>query len=367
MRIVYGVMGYGRGHATRTATVLPELMRRHDVLVLAGGDAYETLSPLYPDAVMRIPTLGYVYGRRGKRSKFLTLKQNMPAILDIFLRGPTLDMVISVIREFRASVIISDAEAWTHRAGNRLGIPRIAFDHFGILTHCKPRLSPGDRWRAELDRFAYLRLMGQPQRVIVSSFYDAPPRRPGVRIVGPLLRDEVLRQKATEGDYLLVYFNNGPHQFTDSVEEALRQLDCPVKVYGTQRIHPVGKIEFCPPSNVPFLEDLAGCRAVISTAGNQLVGEAVHLGKPMLVMPEACVEQRCNANAIERLGIGIQVDLSHFGAAVARRFLARHSEFVDNINRAKRDGRSEALDALESDLKDLAGAQRQPDYIRKVS
>jgi hypothetical protein len=37
MRILYGVFGYGRGHATRALSVLPELMERHEVTVLAGG------------------------------------------------------------------------------------------------------------------------------------------------------------------------------------------------------------------------------------------------------------------------------------------------------------------------------------------
>src|ERR1700685_3997997 len=36
MRIVYGVHGYGWGHATRALGVLPDLMRPHEVLVLAG-------------------------------------------------------------------------------------------------------------------------------------------------------------------------------------------------------------------------------------------------------------------------------------------------------------------------------------------
>ena len=40
MRIAYGVMGYGRGHAMRTMSVLPALMAEHEVTVFAGGDAY---------------------------------------------------------------------------------------------------------------------------------------------------------------------------------------------------------------------------------------------------------------------------------------------------------------------------------------
>ena len=35
MRIAYGVFGYGRGHATRSAAILPELIRRLDDLLRA--------------------------------------------------------------------------------------------------------------------------------------------------------------------------------------------------------------------------------------------------------------------------------------------------------------------------------------------
>src|SRR5205085_609536 len=66
MRIAYGVMGYGRGHAMRTMSVLPALMRHHDVTVFAGGDAHDVLAPLFP--AVRIPTIGYRYNRRGSHS-----------------------------------------------------------------------------------------------------------------------------------------------------------------------------------------------------------------------------------------------------------------------------------------------------------
>ncbi len=54
MRILYGVFGYGRGHATRALSILPELRERHEVVVLAGGDAYDAIAPDHP--VVRILT-----------------------------------------------------------------------------------------------------------------------------------------------------------------------------------------------------------------------------------------------------------------------------------------------------------------------
>jgi uncharacterized protein (TIGR00661 family) len=359
MRILYGVHGYGRGHATRTRAVLPHLAARHELLILAGGDAYQTLSPDYP--VVRIPTLGFAYSSGPKarcRCHWQTLRHNLPAALDLLCGGPTFALVRGVVQEFAPDVVISDAEAWTHQVAAALGIPRLGFDHIGILAHCRPPLDPGDRLEARVDRACYLLLMGRPDRVLVSSFYDAPPRRPGVRVVPALPRQAVRDLTPTAGDALLVYLNRGRDQLSDGVLQALHGLSCPVRVYGTPRQGRDGLLHFLPPSELPFLEDLARCRAVVSTAGNQLVGEAMHLGKPVLVFPERSVEQRLNARAVERLGIGMRASFRDFTTARIRQFLGRLDVFTENIRRHRRDGLPEALAALDQFLGELVPAGR---------
>jgi len=353
LRIAYGVFGYGRGHATRAAAVLPDLMARHEVRLFAGGDAYDQLSPEYP--VTRIPTLGYVYGRGGRLSPWRTARRNAWYVLDLLLRGPAFEGVCESVADFRPDVIISDAEPWLHRVGRRLDIPRIGFDHFGILVYCRPPIPLGDRLRSRRDVLAYRWLMGRPERVLVSSFYRARSRAPGVRVIPPLLRDEVLRQRPVHGDYLLVYFNRGAHQFTPAVESVLRRVGLPARVYGTSRQGVDGRLDFRPLSNLPFIEDLAGCRAVISTAGNQLVGEAVFLGKPMLVLPEHAVEQRLNGAMLARLGLGQCVRADRFSVATVQAFLARENEFRARLARRQRDGRRAAVATLEEFLHELAG------------
>src|SRR5262249_4918723 len=139
MRILYGVHGYGRGHATRTLAVLPHLAARHQLLILAGGDAYQTIAPDYP--VVRIPTLGFAYSRgqgARRRSNWHTFRHNCPAILDLLWGGPTSALVREVVSAFAPDVVIADAEAWTHHAADALQIPRISFDHIGIMTYCRP-------------------------------------------------------------------------------------------------------------------------------------------------------------------------------------------------------------------------------------
>jgi uncharacterized protein (TIGR00661 family) len=352
MRIVYGVFGYGRGHATRSMAVLQALVQRHEVLVLAGGDAYETLRERFP--VQKIPTLGYAYTRAGRLSKWLTVQRNASAVLDLLRCGPSLRDVCDTVRQFGAQAIISDAEPWTHQAALRLGVPRIGFDHFGVMVYCRPALPLVDRLSTLRDTLLYRLLIGWPERVIVSSFYDVPPRDPRVRTVATLLRDEVFAVRAVPREFLLVYLNKGDHQFTARIESTLRALDCDVIVYGTSRTGRHGNVTYKPIGTQSFLNDLAACRALISTAGNQLVGEGLYFGKPMLVMPEDCAEQRLNAAQLERLGMGMQTTPAEFTPELVRVFLAGLDRYCANIAGRARDGRADALALIEGYLDEFA-------------
>ncbi len=355
MRIVYGVHGYGQGHATRAATVLSELAARHDVLLVTGGDAYDVIGSSYP--AVRVPVLGHVYGSDGKRSTLLTLRQNLPVLVDLYSGGPTYQMVDAIFRDFAPDAVISDAEIWTHAIASRLNVPRMGFDHFGVLVHCRPEMSWQDRILSRRDVWIYRLLMGQPDWVVVSSFYPAPAVRPGVVIVGTLLRNEVLAIPAVEGNYLLLYLNQGKHLFSARMEGVLNGAGCPVVAYGTGRVGRRGNLEFRPRSNLAFIEDLAGCRAVISTAGNQLVGEAMHFSKPMLMIPEDCVEQRINALAVERLGIGMRTTERQFAMGTLSDFLKCCPQYKENLRMLRSDGRGGALAAVEEFLQSVEKAK----------
>jgi uncharacterized protein (TIGR00661 family) len=334
-------------------SVLPALRERHEVLVFAGGEAYEAIKSEHP--VVSIPCLAYHYGPNGKRSLWLTGRRAAPLILDVLRRGPTFRTVEEKLREFDPDVIVSDAEMLTHWVGKYLGVPRINFDHFGVLAYFNPPMRRRDRlfkWREVL---AYKRLIRNPERVLVSSFYDAEPTRKGVRLIGTLLRPEVAELKATDGEHLLVYINNGEQLYTPDIERALHELDCPMYVYGTAREGQDGKLEYRPRSNVTFIEALASCRAVISSAGNQLVGEAIHLRKPMLVMPEDCMEQWINGMALTRLGLGRHISRKDFSASVVRGFLDELPRFTESMRSHAGDGSRDAVEALETFFEELAG------------
>jgi uncharacterized protein (TIGR00661 family) len=357
MRIAYGVMGYGRGHAMRSGAVLPSLMAEHEVTVFAGGDAYDVLAPRFP--TVRIPIIGYVYNERGGHSLQRTLSRNFSPMTDLLFGGAGSALVEKEFRERGIDLVISDSEAWTHRAAQRLKIPRISYDHVGIIAYCKPHFPPDLRLVGARDAIGYRTLMGIPERILISSFYPAEPAYPNTRIVGPMLRPEVMRAQAQEGEYLLAYFNKGEHQYLPHIDRALRLLDLPVVVYGTPYRGIEENLDFRAPSNEGFLHDLANCKGVLSTAGNQLIGEAIHFGKPILALPEEAFEQRLNAYMIERMGVGMRGDRHSLTPSDIDRFMGNYDYYRSNMRHHAGDGRAEATEILHRYVNEL-GQKKAP-------
>jgi len=356
VRVIYGVFGYGRGHATRALATLPVLARRHELMVLAGGDAFELLRERY--RVHRLPTLGYVYADNGSHSLWGTLSANAGPVTDAVFEGPVARRLRQAVEAFRPHVAVSDADVWTHQLAGRLGLPRIGFDHIGMLAHCRVEVPRGWRWALARDVSVYRLMMGKPDRVVVSSFFPVSARRSNVRCVGPLLRPAALEARPSDENYVLAYFNRGQHQVSARIEAEFRALHLPVVMYGSDRRGRRGNIDFRAPSDAQFIRDLAGCRAVVSTAGNQLVGECVHFRKPLLVIPENCLEQQVNAAAVERFGIGRRVDRADFDADCVRQLLRARREHVAALDVLAQTTLPDALVELERNVLDLGRSSR---------
>jgi uncharacterized protein (TIGR00661 family) len=209
------------------------------------------------------------------------------------------------------------------------------------------------------DRLVYRWLMRWPERVLVSSFFRAKPRRRGVEVVGPLLGEQVQKFVPSPGDHLLVYFNQGSSQVNERMLEALGSFGGEVRLYGLDRVGQHGRLWFRAPSREGFLADLASCRAVLSTAGNQLMGEAMAYAKPVLVMAESTVEQRLNAREIVRMGIGESLPSAQLDRRSILAFLSRADAYAARARELASDGRAQAVEWLERWMLELCRERRQ--------
>jgi uncharacterized protein (TIGR00661 family) len=147
---------------------------------------------------------------------------------------------------------------------------------------------------------------------------------------------------------LLVYL----HRTTESrVLEALDDCGCEVRIYGLGARPTQGNLRFVPVGEDAFVRDLAACRALVCCGGNQLLGEALFLGKPVLALPEPNhFEQQINAHFLSAGGGGDWLPAQRCDATALRRFLARRDEFHGLSDRSRASGNRMALEAIRRHL-----------------
>lgn len=326
----YGLAGEGRGHAARAATIIDHLAKRHRVVVHSFGQALELLAPRYAGTevlLRQIPGLHLSY--QGTRvSKLNTLRDSMP-----YLRRFTqaTDALVNEMGKHHPALVVSDFEPLIARAAQRLGVPWVSIDHQRLLWVCQLG-GLGVRLRAQAWAASAVlrRLYGVPTHQAVSGFY-LPPLRPGVQALraGVLLREEILSARSVTGDHFVAYVRRG---CPNSVIAALSAWLTPVRVYGLGRRTPQGLLTFHETSTDGFVNALASCRGLITTAGNQLIGEAHYLGKPVLAFPEpGNFEQEINAALLVRSGGGMAVDAEALSPARLAEFERQLPEYRTRI------------------------------------
>ncbi|MEM9701904.1 MAG: glycosyltransferase family protein, partial [Planctomycetota bacterium] len=312
--IYYSMAGEGRGHAVRVRAITEALRHEHRLVLFAPAAAYDFLEPLYRDTdveVRPIPGLLFAYSNRR-----LDLPRTAAQAAGYLWRmGPIVRDMERALRDDPPDLVLTDFEPCLPRAAARVGVPVVSVNHqHFLLVNDLVGVDAGLRAKATAVAPIIRWYCPRASAFVVSSFYD-PPLRPAYRDrvtpVGVLMRPEMFAATPTDGGHLLVYLRRFGHEH---IFNALRHCGRDVLVYGLGEKPPDGRLRFRPISESGFLEDLAGCDALVTTAGNQLVGEAHYLGKPVFAMPEpGNFEQRINAHFLRTEGGGDWVDIDAFG------------------------------------------------------
>jgi uncharacterized protein (TIGR00661 family) len=351
-RIFYSMSGEGRGHATRVRTVVEWLRGSHEVTLFAPGDAFELLGSAYAGSdvdVRRIPGLYFRYDARRRIDTVATVRAGWGFVRHL---GDGVRTLRHVIERERPDLVITDFEPILPRAARAARVPLVSLNHQHFLAVSDFRGLPLRlrTWAGAVARLLPAVVSGQ-SATVVSSFYFPPlkPRFRGrVAQVGVLLRPALLAADPSAGAHLVAYLRKvvAPHAL-----RALAECGEPVRVYGLGERPRDGNLEFFAIDEERFIADLASARALVTTAGNQLVGEALHLGKPVLAMPEpGNWEQYINAHYLASEGGGAWIDMEAVSAAAIRAFLVRLDEHRAAIRPERVNGNAAAFAALRRHL-----------------
>ena len=350
--IFFSMAGEGRGHATRARALVERLRGEHRCVLFTPGHAHELLQPAYAGTeveVRELPGLFLKYDRHQRVDQIRTALGGLPYLLR--LERNVREARRAIERE-NADLVITDFEGIFARAGRRSKVPVVAVDHQSFLLESDLSELPRRLrwWAAYMGQTVRMVYGGRLDALVVSSFYKPGLRRPrpGLHQVGVLLRPELESYAPTAGGHLLVYVRRTA---PDSLLDAIADAGVPAKVYGLGERPSRRGLTFCPIHERRFLEDLASCRALVCTAGNQLVGEALWLRKPVLGFPEPNNhEQFINAHFLEQSGVGRRCSMDALTGSEVRSFLDTVDEFAARIVPEDHVGTEDALAVIRHHL-----------------
>ncbi|MES1205724.1 MAG: MJ1255/VC2487 family glycosyltransferase [Pseudomonadota bacterium] len=359
MRILYGVVGEGMGHAMRSRVILDELTKRHEVQVVVSGRAYDYLKARAGEhlAVKKIWGYSVVY-EDNEVQNFKTLLQNVKGAITGWPQN--VRAYFDLAETFEPDVVISDFESWSYLFAKSHRLPVISVDNMQIIDRCAhaPEIVQGLAAEMALTKAIVKAKVAGAAHYYITTFFYPPTRKPNTSLHPPVLRPEILAARPEAGGHLLVYQTSTSNE---SLSQVLQGCGHECRIYGLRRdiVTDVveGNLRYRPFSEAGFIDDLRTARGVLATGGFTLMGEAVYLRRPMLVVPiRKQFEQVLNGRYLEAQGYGLAVD--EISAAHLGQFLERIPDFEVNLARYQQDGNGELLGAIEAGLAAAVAAPR---------
>lgn len=363
MRILYGVVGEGMGHATRSRVVIDALAARgHDVQVVVSGRAHDYLKARESDrlGVNRIWGLSIVYEDNEVRNVRTLLENVRGAALGGWPRNAK--AYLDLTDQFRPEVVVSDFETWSWLYGKAHRIPVISLDNIQIVNRCEhpPEVIAGKEREYLLAKAVVKAKLPGCFHYLVGTFFFPRVSKPRTTLVPPVLRPEVLAARPEPGEHLVVYQTSTSNA---ALPDILRRCGRECRIYGLRRDLAAderdGNLLWRPFAEQRFVDDLRTAKAVVSGGGFTLMSEAVYLHRPMLSVPvKKQFEQILNARYLERAGYGLAAD--EITAARLGEFLERLPDLERRLAGYRQDGNVEALARLDALLRAAAARRGGP-------
>lgn len=348
MKILYGVVGEGMGHATRSRVILNHLVKSHEVEIVVSGRAHNYLSKYFFN-VHEIEGLRMVYeDNEVDRSRTAwELITSLPSMIK-----KNFEEFMEMSQRFSADAVISDFESFAYTFGKHHDIPVISIDNMQIINRCELEVAIPEEYEDD-----YLIAKGIVKgklpgchHYMITTFFFPPITKEKTSLFPPILRDRIIQAEPTEGEHILVYQTTTTNE---RLLDVLGRVEMPFRVYGMGREERIGNIQLRDFSEDGFIADLASCRGVLATGGFSLMGEAVYLGKPLLAVPlRKQFEQLLNSLYLEKLGYGEYHDSITPERVSA--FVERLEEYTEKLKRHEQQGNEKILGALDRLLEQIA-------------
>jgi len=278
-----------------------------------------------------------------------TFVQNFTSIFDRY--ESINELKKKYFKEFKPDCVITDFEPMAAYLANELDVPLITIDNQHRMRYME--FPCPFEWKAEAIFIENLiRVMiPRPCISLVTTFYFGKKKNDRTFMFPPILRQSVLEAKPFLGDYILVYATQEYNTLIEYLKTYKREKFI---VYGFNVEKVEENLTYKTFSREGFLQDLAECRAVISTAGFTLMTESFYLGKPFLALPmKGQFEQVLNGLMLDELKYGRSShELKKENISAFLYDIPEYTENLKNYEHKDNSAITERLDMLlENDLK----------------
>jgi uncharacterized protein (TIGR00661 family) len=348
MRILYGVVGEGMGHATRSRVLLEELVKKHEVHIVVSGRARDYLAQRFEN-VHKI--WGFTIAYEGNSVKSLqTVLQNLKGAVSGWPEN--IRQYFKLVDEFHPDVVVSDFESFSYLFARNHFLPCISVDNMQIINRCQHESSllAGHEDAFEMTKSLVKSKLPGCFHYLITTFFNPSVRKQRTTLLPSILRKEILDAKREAGEHLLVYQTSTTNT---ALPDILQKTGLPCRIYGLRRDIKEdvvqGNLTFRPFSEAGFIDDLRTCRGVVAGGGFTLMSEAVHLHKPMLSVPvQGQFEQVLNALYLTQLGYGLYA--KELTPQAVAEFLGRIPSCARALEGYQQDGNRLMMTALEEQL-----------------
>lgn len=334
-KFLFIIQGEGRGHLTQ-AISLAQLLRDNGHEVMAGlvgiGKGRQLPSFFYdsfPADIYPFNSPHLIMGKRGiSFSKTITHH-----LFRIPLYVKSLKAVHAHVQRYQPDVIVNfyDVLGGLYALTYRPAVPIVAVGHHYLFLRNDftfPVKLSLNHWLLKINtRLTAVRA----QKLLALSFYPtATSTHHRIVTVPPLLRGAVKALTPTQEPFFLVYITYATMSKT-LIEWHLQHPEVHLHCFWNQPDCAFDDtLTFHQVDGAKFLEMMARCTALMTTAGFESVCEAMYLGKPALMVP-AHYEQSCNALDAQRAGAGIAAE--EFDLSLLLDYLPKHVSPQDEFQR----------------------------------
>jgi uncharacterized protein (TIGR00661 family) len=372
MRLLYGVVGEGMGHATRSKVTLEHLLARgHHVKVVVSNRAYKFLDKTFTASWPRCADAAEGKGAIdiveivGLIMKYVdNAFDEGKSVLHNVLRAPGLiaenvGAYYEDVVRFRPQAVISDFDSFAYLFAKVHGLPILSIDNQQVVQRCEiPDAAKGvdlGHYRA-YKAFVKAKLPGCEQYIITGFFY--PPIREKYKekttLVPPILRQAIIDARpppAEQGQHFLVYQTSSSDT---TLLPTLQALGERCVVYGLNRDETIGNLTLKGFSEQGFVNDLANAKGVIANGGLSLMNEAVSLRRPFFSVPVSnTFEQTLNAWYLDHLGYGARADKLELEPL--RQFARKIHDYSKALSHFHHDSNARLFATVDRVLEDFEG------------